>query len=395
MTFLQKINQWRMGRRASRNKKKLEKFIKKYNRTKSACDEFGEKILEQKTEEWKVNKSRENAIKSKAIIAILIGCFLLSISFFMDIYFSTIDLPEVTKSIWNALLNILNIITSMVVGIGVSTIVLDFFSYVQYTRDRLKEIIIDKSFIKKLSEEEKKNIIFKAEESLYFKDGKILPNSLYADVKKKITPLLDTYYFSEFDMTISCDVDEDKGVIRKEILKSMKIISNKNDEEYEIPFSVCLRQPDCEEVEEAYEIISCIFQSKDITADFKEAQEKTKIKVRESDKDDTQISAKYLFKLKKGENRIEMRTKTVVPISDNTYSHYFTIPCMKCSTTFIMNTENYSVDGYGFALEDKRDSEDGKNNVNYHRVGGSLTISIDEWALPGEGSMFIINPDNN
>lgn len=301
------------------------------------------------------------------------------------------------ETILNAVTTILNIVISMVVGIGVSTIVLDFFSYVQYTRERLKEIIIDKTFIKKLSDEEKKNVIYKAEESLYFKDGKLLPNSLYADVKKKITPLLESCYFREFDVTISCDVDEKNGVIRKEILKIMNIISNENDVEFKIPFSVYLRRPDCEEEEKAYEIISCLFRTKDVTASFKEAQEKIQIKSGErvSNNDDTKFSTNYGFKLKKGENLLELRTKTIVPISDNVYNHYFTLPCMKYTATFNINTDKYSVSGYGFALEDGAASEDNKKNVSYARIGRSLTIRIDEWALPGEGSMFIINPDPN
>ncbi len=393
MRLLQKVKSNRLEKTALKNEKKLKKYIKKYSETKLAKEEYAEQLVEQETENWRANKSRENAIKAKALTAILIGCILLLISFIVDVYFSTIELKEIQGSILKASLSILNIVTSMVVGIGVSTIVLDFFSYVQYTRDRLKEIIVDKSFIKKLSDEEKRNIIFKTEESLYFKDGRILPNSLYADVKKKITPLLDSCYFSEFLMTISCDIDEKNGVIRKEILKNMKIISNENDSEFTVPFSVSLRQPDCEEVEQAYEIVSCIFRLEDVTDDFIAAQEEIKIKEGEriSSSDDTRFKTNYSFKLKKGENILELRTKTVVPINDNVYSHYFTLPCMRYSATFNINNDNYSISGYGFALEDKRGSEDGKNNVNYSRVGNSLTIRINEWALPGEGSMFIID----
>ena len=194
-------------------------------------------------------------------------------------------------------------------------------------------------------------------------------------------------------MTISCDIDEKNGVIRNEILKNMKIVSNENDSEFTIPFSVSLRQPDCEEVEQAYEIISCVFQSEDVTADLVAAQEEIKIKEGEriSSSDDTRFKTNYSFKLKKGENVLEMKTKTVGPINDNVYNHYFTLPCMKYSVIFNVNNPNYTVSGYGFALEDKRGSEDGKNNVSYSRVGNSLTIRIDEWALPGEGSMFIID----
>lgn len=394
MTFLQKIQKKRIEKKNEKDRKKLDRAIEKYSRTNCKKAELDKKLLEQEMESWKSNKIKENTIKTKAIIAILLGVIMLLASLLIDIYFSIHGSQEVVKIFLNPLLNIFNIVISIIIGIGVSTIVLDFFSYVQYTRDRLKKIVVDKSFIKELSDDEKKNIIFKAEESLYFKDGKILPNSLYADVKKKIIPLLDSCYFSEFSVTISCDVDEKEGVIKKEILKNVKIISNENDTEFKIPFSVYLRQPDCGEVMQAYEIVSCIFQGENITESFKMAQEHIKVDDKVSDKDDTKISANYQFKLKKGENTIEIKSRTKVPINDNVYTHYLTLPCMKFTSTFIMNTENYSVSGYGFALENTRDSGNDKDNVNYYRIGKSLTISINEWTLPGEGSMFIINRED-
>lgn len=385
--------------RELRNRKKLDRFIAKLRKSKSKSLAYAELMLEQSVEEWKINKIKEDAIKSKAYLAISLGCILLLGTLCVNIYFSSKTLDPMKEVILDAITSIINIVISMVVGIGVSTIVLDFFSYIQYTRERLKEIIIDKSFIKKLSDDEKKNVIFKAEESLYFKDGKLLPNSLYADVKKKITPLLESCYYGEFDVTISCDVDKEKRVIRKEILKNITIISNENDAVFKIPFSVFLQKPNGEEVRESYEVMSCVFRGEDVTSSFKDAQEEKQIQEleRASSKDDTQFSfsENYSFKLKKGENTLQLRTKTTVPIEDNVYSHYFTLPCMRYTTTFNINTEGYSVSGCGFALEDGAASEDNKKNVSYSRIGNSLKIRIDEWALPGEGSVFIINPDSD
>lgn len=391
MTKLQKIKKWGIDRAVSYNKKRLKKAIKKYNKIKNDSDELVEQLIEQETESWKENKNKESVIKAKAYIAILLGCILLLLSFLADIYFSSVDLKGIKRTILDAALNIINIVISMVIGIGVSTIVLDFFSYVQYTRDRLKEIIVDKTFIKKLSDDEKRSIIFKAEESLYFKDGKILPNSLYADVKKKVIPLLDACYFSDFVMNISCDIDEKGGYVHKEILKHMTIISNEDGAEFKLPFSVYLRKTDGEDVEHAYDVVSCFFQYEDITQSFLERQVEPEVKAAEHDnQDNICYKEDYTFLLKKGENIIELRTRTTVPITDNVYMHTISLPCMNYSTTFSMNTEGYTVAGYGFALEDYSPNTK-KKNVNYSRVGNSLTIRIDEWALPGEGSMFIID----
>lgn len=395
-TLLRKIKSKHLKRVEKRNKKRMDRAIRKYRSSQNKNEDYEELLSEMSSQEWKENEVKKKAITSKAYYAIFAGIICILVSLIINIYYEIHPTNQIKAKIIESLLNVLNTIISMIIGIGVSTIVLDFFSYVQYTRERLKEIIIDKSFIKKLSDDEKKNIIFNAEESLYFKDGKILPNSLYADVKKKITPLLESCYFSAFSLVISCDVDKEKGVIRKEILKSMKIMSNEDNAEFQLPFAMYIREADCEETEKPYEVISCIFQEEDITDKFKESQEEDKGKKVDNEKpsdDNVRYAQNYPFRLKKGENKIDLKVKTTVPIDDKVYIHTVTLPCMRYKAIYTVNSEGYWVDGYGFALENR--TENHKKNVSYFRIGSSLTIDIDEWALPGEGVVFMLNSEGN
>lgn len=393
-SLLRKIKSKRLKYTEKRNKKRLDKAMRAYAVSHNKNIDYEELLNEMSSEEWKENEIKKKAITSKAYYAIFVGIICMLISLYINIYFEIHSVGEIGSKIVDSILSVLNTIISMVIGIGVSTIVLDFFSYVQYTRERLKEIIIDKSFIKKLSDDEKKSIIFSAEESLYFKDGKILPNSLYADVKKKITPLLNSCYFSEFCIIISCEVDEAEGHIKKEILKSMKIISNEDDVEFRLPFAMYIREVDCEEAEQPYQVISCIFQEEDITDKFKASQKEDKSKKTDNEKasdDNVRYKQNYPFRLKKGENKIDLKVKTIVPTNDKVYIHTVTLPCMQYKAIYTVNSEGYWIDGYGFALENK--SESHKKNVSYSRIGNSLTIDIDEWALPGEGVVFMLNSD--
>lgn len=390
-SFSQKIKAAYLRKREAANQKRLERCIIKLNKSKNRNIRYQELLQEMSSEEWQDNKIREKEIKSKAYYCILCGIICILISVILNIYCERTTVDGVKKMVIQSFLNVLNTVCSMLIGIGAGTLVLDFFSYVQYTKERLKEVIIEKDFIKRLSDDEKKNLIFRTEESLYFKDGKVLPNSLYADVKKKITPLLSSCYFSECNISISCEVDESKKVIRKEILKSMKIISNEDNETFQLPFVVYMRCADGEEKEPPYEILSCFFQDEEITDKFKEGQKREFIKEQDGEvapDGNVQYKQDYKFKLKRGENRIELRMKTTVPIDDPVYMHTLTLPCMRYNAVYDVCARGYSVDGYGFALENKKETP--RKNVSYSRIGHSLTINMDKWVLPGEGVLFLL-----
>ena len=176
-----------------------------------------------KTLQWKERDNREKVIKSKAIFSIILGIAL--IGAFLIIDFSFVQNSEsVYKPLFSSLLNVISMITSMIVGIGVSTLCLDFFSYVQYTRERLKEVVVEKDFIETLADDEKKELVDKLEKSLYFRSEKELSRSLYENIKARIIPLLEEPYLERYTIHIDCYIDEEKGKkTQEEINNSLKI----------------------------------------------------------------------------------------------------------------------------------------------------------------------------
>ena len=63
-----------------------------------------------------------------------------------------------------------------------------------------------------------------AEHSLYFKNGEVTDNSLYANIKELIIPLIEENYFRQYKVHVDCYVDEKEKVIVKKVHKIMDIV---------------------------------------------------------------------------------------------------------------------------------------------------------------------------
>lgn len=91
------------------NRKRVEKYKRKWEKAKYKCEGYTEILHEQSTEEWKNSKVKEDVIKAKAYISILVGCVLLLISFILNIYLSLDTQNTVTKNVFSAFLSVLKI----------------------------------------------------------------------------------------------------------------------------------------------------------------------------------------------------------------------------------------------------------------------------------------------
>ncbi len=112
------------------NRKKVERVASKLCKCTGEKEELINKLIESKSEEWKEKKIKENAIKSKAYMAILIGIILLIISIGINVILKGITIQTRKTILLSAALDVINIITSMIVGVGVSTLVLVHYSQV-------------------------------------------------------------------------------------------------------------------------------------------------------------------------------------------------------------------------------------------------------------------------
>ena len=385
-TIKEKFTRWRL----SANKRKAEKKIKKYEEWKIKCQDIEDEQLELKTEYGREKAWQERYIKSKAYIAIVIGIFMLLLSFSLTYICETSQWDEKWTALCEAGITILNSVFSIIIGIGISTLVLDFFGYIKYTRERLKEIMIDKRYIETLSEDEKKNIIDICERSLYFKNGSYYENSLFSNIKELIIPLIEENYYKQYKVHIDCYIDEETGVIWKKIHKIMDIECVNENTKFKIPFSTYLTAGDVIQRDNMYKLNECLLDGKDITNDVKKS-----IQCKESDDceetENVKFTVDYEFDLKKGLNRIELRTETRVEIEDNTYTHTITIPCKRYSANFSLHNNNYEVWGFAFAFDDEKHKKDLDKVIYRDKYDDCYKIRFENWTLPGDGVVFVMN----
>lgn len=339
-----------------------------------------------KSIEWQERDDREKVIKSKAIGSIILGVVLIGVFLVIDFSFVQ-NSDSVYKPLFSSLLNVISMITSMIVGIGVSTLCLDFFSYVQYTRERLKEIVVEKDFIETLSDDEKKELVDKVEKSLYFQSEKEPSRSLYENIKARVIPLLEEPYLERYIIHIDCYIDEEKGIIKKKFHREMIICSLEDNYSYQLPFSMYMKRIEGIEDENLYKINECLFQKKTYT-------EETKFNICNHGihKDSVQFYSTYEFNLRKGNNIIEMQYETIVPISDLEYCHYVSMACKTYSASFsIHSDERYMVNGHGFVLDDIA-NRDGVDVVKKVKQDNTVFLTMGDWIMPGEGCAFFIIP---
>lgn len=250
--------------------------------------------------------------------------------------------------------------------------------------------MLDKNYIETLSDKEKRRMIESAEQSLYFKNGEFADNSLYANIKELIIPLIEENYYKQYKVHVDCYVDENRGVITKRVHKIMDIMCISDKKDFKIPFSTYLLRQEGFSERDLYKINEFIFDGNNITEDIAEHIVNNTVD-NEEDIEDIRFTVDYSFKLKKGLNRIEIKTETVVPIADNTYSHTITIPCRRYSINFTVHNENYDVLGFAFAFDDEEHKDDISKIIYRDKYDECFKIRFEDWTLPGDGVVFVIN----
>lgn len=370
--------------------KQQEKIKKKYNKVSKKCKDREVQLLELETEAGQEKAWQEKYIKSKAYMAIFFGGLMLILTFFLSYACEISSWSSNQKAFCMAAVTALNSVFSIVIGIGISTLVLDFFSYIKYTRNRIKEIMLDKRYIETLSEKEKLKMIECAERSLYFKDGEVIDNSLYANIKHLIIPLIQENYFKQYKVHVDCYVDEKSKVITKKVHKIMDIVCVHDKCDFKVPFSTYLMKIDGIDDEELYKVTECVFGGENVTENICNQISKVNV-MGDEDLEDIKFTIDYDFALKKGLNRIEIRIETKVPISDNTYGHTITIPCRRYSINFTIHNTQYDVLGFGFAFDDEKHKDSIDRLIYRDKYDECYKIRFEDWTLPGDGVLFVIN----
>ena len=156
-----------------------------------------------------------------------------------------------------------------------------------------------------------------------------------------------------------------------------------------MPFSTYLTRVNEIKNEELFKLTKCLHDGKDITDDIQNHIEMKEVEF--PNLEDIKFTINYEFLLKKGLNRIETRTETIVPISDNTYAHTITIPCKRYSVNFSLHNPNYEILGFAFAFDDEQHKNDLDKVIYKDKYDDCFKIRFENWTLPGDGVVFTIN----
>lgn len=359
----------------------LKKPFKKSKRDTKSKDLSAESVKEKA---W-----QKETIKSKAFISIGIGILFLIIAFLLSYICETSKWSEHQKILCRTFITAINSVFSIFIGMGISTLVLDFFSYIKYTRERIKEIMLDKTYIETLSADEQKRIINICEKSLYFKQSEIPNDSLYMNIKELIVPLIEENFYRQYKVHVDCYIDEKAGIIRKTVHKILDIECCIEHSIFKMPFSTYLTKTNNIDNKELFKLTKCLQDNRDITDDLQSHIQMKEVEF--PNLEDIKFTIDYEFPLKKGLNRIETRTETIVPIADNTYAHTITIPCKRYSANFSLHNPDYDVFGFAFAFDDEQHKNSLDKVIYKDKYDGCYKIRFENWTLPGDGVVFSIN----
>lgn len=325
--------------------------------------------------------NNEKMIKLKSRLVLVIAVLIFIVSFLLKPLGGLVN-SAFGKVALESAANVLESLSGIVLGISIGSMLLDFFSYVKYAQERVKEVIVDKSFLETVNEEEKRRIISTLESSLYFKNQPIPQDSLYINIKEKVLPLLEGEYSPKYYAHVSCEIKD--GKIYKTIYNELVIYSPTENSCYKLPFAVYFSSCDIEGIEKPYSIESVKLNKEDIDI-AEDAVDKKPIGAKEEQQ-------RFVFeeelRLEKGINKISYMVKSVVDLADNIYSRTVTLPCKNYIIDFSLKNKDYSVTGYGFAI-------DKEETVSIYHYGDGCRIEFTDWIIPGDGCIFIINKKVN
>lgn len=309
-------------------------------------------------------------IESRTKLVIVIAILLYIVSFMGN---NNLEEFEFFNSIFEFIFNLMKDVASVVLGMGLGAMSLDFFSYVRYSQERIKEVMIDKKFLKSIKDEEKKNMISTLESSLYFNDGEIPSDSLYANIREKIIPLLEEEYEEEHFLHIDCYITKD--YIKKICTNTITIISPQKIPKYSLPFQVVFKEGSEVSGKKSFEVRDLIVNKKNIK--ISDAKPKSTSK-------GTIYCFNNSFELNKGTNTISYKTISYVKPNDNTYSHTVTLPCKHYTIEMYTNNQNYEIYGNGFCIDKAEIMR--KNDFSH-----GCRLDFNDWIIPGDGCLFVIN----
>lgn len=339
-----------------------------------------------------VKKNRENAKKNNEIEIRNIGLLVIGLGllfFSIEIILELCNICKIIKInlFWETLKIILNKVAETAIVFGVGTIILEYGGFTKYAAERLKEVVVEHTYLKTLNDDEKRNIINDINKTLYPQKVVLDENSLFNVVHNSIEKLLDDYYLEEDITDVNLIIDG--KFIKKEIRKHYELSNLKEDCIIGPLLTIRYNKEHYSEAQKPFELIMCTIKSNNEYLELPD-EDKYVIKLEKCDDNRSVVEITFDFSAItfKKEAEIDLQYITLVPIEDRTYTAKIRKPCKRYCIHLNYDIEQCSVLYSGFCFMDIAVS----NKKEIRTSGNNITIRFKDWSLPGEGTAFYIIP---
>lgn len=325
--------------------------------------------------EYVINKI---ALFGLAIIGSLLGIILIIISSKADENFK----------------GALNSVGQTVIAISFSSLLLEWFGYVNYTRKRMCEILAEDEVIKVLDIKRKKELKSALIKDIYTPNSELEENNIATIVDDEMDNVLRGYYYKEYIVYIDASIVnvDDIEILQKNIRTTFTAKSVKGDkcriERLISTYLEPLQKCDLKSVK----IKKLVINQEEIDID-KVTIEETEV----SSEDGSSYSKAYLLN---GDATKQLKEKlsftdtidvdieyiTRVNIDDLVYSHQIDKACKHYCIHYNVKNEDFDImlEGFGFM------SLGNKKRQRAIRTNSGVMLRFLDWILPGDGIMVVL-----
>ena len=272
----------------------------------------------------------------------------------------------------------------------------------EISKKQSTDLLIDDSYIKNLNDEKRESLKNKLDKELFFKNRISDDDKLWDFHNQEIAQLLNDYYYSQYNLLINCRIeklDNNVMVIKKNLNRKI-IFENptKNEHLITVPLDSYFEEIEGINNSNLLKVNKCVYRLEQPSCVLnKNITESVKNKITFDEEDNSEFNS-YFVAVKCNEEielppnsklTLEYETETIVPLTDKQYVHRLSKPCKNYRTTFVLlDSKNYSLDGWGFAFNDK-------NKLNLIRNPYLIEITFDDWVLPGDGCVIILREESH
>lgn len=308
----------------------------------------------------------------------LIAILLLAIGIFAMFY--TVSIKDSPHALLYKYIDFISSIGQLLVAFAAGSIMLEWFGYVNYTRKRMCEILLNDEVLNVLTKTRKQELKSAILHNLYMPKIPNNSNSLVDMFDKELDNLMKDYYYEEYISYIDIIIEDNK--IIKTIKQSLKVKSI-NATECHLHRLLSIHEFSDDTKSNIVTLLELKINNKVINIGLKSETEP-------HDKQNN-YSTRYFIDLKDKEIQpyikfhdtldIEIEYQTTIDLFDRVYTHQIDRPCKHYCIHFNLLTPNYDLDLFGFGFM----SLGNRKRKKIVKTQSGYMLRFTDWILPGDG----------